>query len=61
MSSDENDIHSRSEPSSSSEFSSLEDDELWELFDTDKEEDEFPGFEFWGLHLVRQSTCLIPV
>ena len=46
MSSDENDDHSASELSSSSEFSGLEDDELRELFDTDEEEDEFSGFEF---------------
>lgn len=46
MSSDENDDLSASELSSSTEFSGLEDDDLQELFDTDKEEDEFVGFDF---------------
>lgn len=46
MSSDENDNLSASELSSSNEFSGLKDDDLRELFDTDKEEDEFLGFDF---------------
>jgi len=46
MSSDENNHHSGSGPSSSSEFSGLEDHELQEVFDTDEEEDEFSSFEF---------------
>lgn len=46
MSSDGNDNLSASELSSSTEFSGLKDDDLRELFDTDKEEDEFSGFDF---------------